>query len=519
VNHTGSTPPTNRIGKQEMAVTDCGERFFGIGDVVDASGRFPPNPQTAGERLARAVAAHLSALRVPPHPQMQGGKDGPKVTTFAHEPTPVAGTVTIGHLVTVSVPLAKQLDLPRAGQECVIWEQVPAQDIPGWLGIPPPSVGPPSPQRLLLLKRAAREESLPDTPAGRALGDLFASGRYLSARLAYQYPNLMRSILDDLGPPAEPDAVRPDQGEPDRKTAPHRLAHRVALMTGASMNNNFSANSTSTDRPDASGVQGEAAGNTWTGSARNDLATSYARHVGSLRGALRQALVSRALFHHLPDDRPQRVLDVGAGTGQQGIALARAGHDVVLLDPDHAMLDAARNAVDREAPQVRARVRFVHGGGERAAELAGEEFDLVCCHGVLMYLPDPAPLIAALCRAVRVGGLISVLAKNGDALAMRPGIEGRWSDALDALTRPVETGRLGLASRADSLPTLARLLDKNNAPLVAWYGVRIFTDHLRDAPVAADFDRICDLEWAAGTRDPYRRVARLLHLVARKEQP
>jgi S-adenosylmethionine-dependent methyltransferase len=282
------------------------------------------------------------------------------------------------------------------------------------------------------------------------------------------------------------------------------------------MNSNISANSTSANSLGDFGAHGVAAGNTWTSSARNDLPASYVSHVGNLRGALRQALVSRALLHHLPDDRPQRVLDVGAGTGRQGIALAQAGHEVVLLEPNQAMLDTARQAVDGEAPDVRARIRFVHGNGERAVELAGGEYDLVCCHGVLMYVPDAAPLITALCGAARVGGLISVLAKNGDVLAMRPGIEGRWADALDALTGPVEIGRLGLASRGDSLRALSALLAENNAPILAWYGVRIFTDHLADAPVEADFNQICDLEWTAGSRDPYRQVARLLHLIARK---
>jgi S-adenosylmethionine-dependent methyltransferase len=258
--------------------------------------------------------------------------------------------------------------------------------------------------------------------------------------------------------------------------------------------------------------------NAWTTNTQNDLAASYARHVGSLRGALRQALVGRALFKHLPDNRPQRVLDVGAGTGHQGISLARAGHTVTLLDPDEAMIEAAGQALEREDSPVQERVTLVHGEGERAGELVGDGFDLVCCHGVLMYLLDPAPLIASLAATVRTGGLISVLTKNSDALAMRPGIQGRWNDALDALTQPLETGQLGVPSRADSLSTLTSLLKNRGATTIACYGVRIFTDHLQDTPVGADFDQILNLEWAAGARDPYRQLARLLHLVARREQ-
>jgi S-adenosylmethionine-dependent methyltransferase len=270
--------------------------------------------------------------------------------------------------------------------------------------------------------------------------------------------------------------------------------------------------------------------NSWTeagtGPGRAGLAASYARHVGSLRGALRHALVSRALFAHLPD-RPQRILDVGGGTGHQALVLAHAGHLVHLLDPDPQMLARARLAIDSESSEVRARIRLTEGTGEEAAELVDHgHYDLVTCHGVLMYLADPAPLLSTLVAGVHPGGLVSVLAKNASALAMRPGMEGRWSDALDTLRttgnpgpHAPETGGLGVASRGDTVPAVEAAILAQGAEMVAWYGVRVFTDHLRDAPVGADFDRIVDLEWEAGRQDPYRQVARLFHLIARRSIP
>jgi S-adenosylmethionine-dependent methyltransferase len=257
--------------------------------------------------------------------------------------------------------------------------------------------------------------------------------------------------------------------------------------------------------------------NTWTGT-RADLATAYARHTGSLRGALRHALVTRALLTHLPDT-PQRILDVGGGAGIQALALARAGHHVTILDPDLVMLGDAEQALTPQPREIAERVALVAGPGEDAAALVGDGFDAVCCHGVLMYLTDPTTMLQALTAAVRPGGLISVLAKNADALAMRPGMEGRWADALDLVTATTETGRLGVTSRADTLTGVQSTLAETGADTVAWYGVRVFTDHLRDTPVGPDFDHILDLEWAAGARDPYRQVARLFHLVARRQTP
>jgi S-adenosylmethionine-dependent methyltransferase len=256
--------------------------------------------------------------------------------------------------------------------------------------------------------------------------------------------------------------------------------------------------------------------NTWTdGADPGELALSYARHAGTLRGAVRQALVTRGLFAHLPA-APQRVLDIGGGTGHQAIALARAGHSVVLLDPDEAALGYATQALSVQPAQVRDRVRVVPGRGEDAAELVGSGFDAACCHGVLMYLRDPHRMLAALGGAVRPGGLLSIVTKNGEALAMRPGLEGRWADAIAVLDSDAETGNLGVASRGDTVEGISAALAGAGVQTVAWYGVRALTDHLRDTPVGADFDQIVDAEWAVGQRDPYRRVARLFHLVARR---
>ncbi|GAA1818331.1 methyltransferase domain-containing protein [Planosporangium flavigriseum] len=255
--------------------------------------------------------------------------------------------------------------------------------------------------------------------------------------------------------------------------------------------------------------------NTWTPTG-DDLAAAYARHADSLRGALRHALVTRALLTHLPA-APQHVVDVGGGAGHQAIALARAGHTVTVIDPDAAMLQRAADALNAEGDEVAARVTLRQGFGEHARDILGDEpADAVCCHGVLMYVDDPAPLLGALVDTVRPGGLISVLVKNRAALAMRPGLEGRWADALAVIDQATETGGLGLPSRADDLDTIQRTLAAAGAVTEAWYGVRVFTDHLGNTPVGADFDQILAAEWAAGARDPYRSVARLFHLIARR---
>ena len=58
------------------------------------------------------------------------------------------------------------------------------------------------------------------------------------------------------------------------------------------------------------------------------------------------------------------------------------------------------------------------------------------CHGVLMYLDDLGPLLAALSAVVTADGLLSVLVRNGLAPAMREGLRGDWAAARAAFDSP-----------------------------------------------------------------------------------
>ncbi|MDQ3999405.1 MAG: methyltransferase domain-containing protein [Actinomycetota bacterium] len=148
---------------------------------------------------------------------------------------------------------------------------------------------------------------------------------------------------------------------------------------------------------------------------------------------VRHTLVARQLSAHLPQPST-RIADIGGGAGHQAIPLAREGYEVTLLNPSRAMLRVARGILESEEEGPRRRVRLVEGAGERAREiLGGFPFDAVLCHGVLPYLEDPYPLTQSLASVARPGAVISVLAKNTNALAVRPSLEGRYEDALAAL--------------------------------------------------------------------------------------
>ncbi|MFJ9152753.1 methyltransferase domain-containing protein [Streptomyces sp. NPDC102270] len=209
-----------------------------------------------------------------------------------------------------------------------------------------------------------------------------------------------------------------------------------------------------------------------------------------------------------------RVLDVGMGQGTQSLRLARAGHQVTGLERDSTMVAAAREALSAEPEGIRERMRIIEGDGrDTGVHFLPGSFDVVLCHGVLMYVEEPDPLLAGLARMLAPGGLLSLLVRNADALAMRPGLAGDWAGALGAFDTTAYRNRLGLDVRADRLSTLTATLAGIGAPLQVWYGVRVFTDTAADdTGTPADVEALLACEERAGRTDPYRGVAALLHL-------
>jgi SAM-dependent methyltransferase len=193
------------------------------------------------------------------------------------------------------------------------------------------------------------------------------------------------------------------------------------------------------------------------------------------------------------------------------------GYVVSLLDPSVEMLRQARAALAAEAPDVATRLRLIQGWGEQAPRILGTAgYDIVLCHAVLPYVASPGPLLEALAALVRPGGIVSILIKNAAALAMRSALEGRYRDALAALDADRDRGGLGAITRADTVADITAQMECVGIPLVEWYGIRIFTDHVGNRSADAARDTVLTLEWEAGRRDPYRSVARLVHLIGQR---
>jgi len=242
----------------------------------------------------------------------------------------------------------------------------------------------------------------------------------------------------------------------------------------------------------------------------------------SVKGYVRTYVMHQQLLEHLPPP-PATVLDVGGGAGHQSFPLAGTGYDVTLLDASPAMLDKARQRLERLPGEAQGRVGFVQADGERAVDAVdGRHFDAVLCHGVLGYLDQPEPLVDQLCRCAAPGGLVSIMTGNAKAGAVRPALEQRWNDALASFEARTEIGVLGVQGRADTVEELSQLLSAGGVEPMRWYGVWLFVDWLEFSGVALDptnaeqVAATAAVELEASRRDPYRQLSRVFHLVGRK---
>ncbi len=257
---------------------------------------------------------------------------------------------------------------------------------------------------------------------------------------------------------------------------------------------------------------------TWAGLADRFADGAYA----SVKGQVRTHVMHQQLLEHLAPP-PAPVLDVGGGAGHQSFPLAQAGYDVTLLDPSPAMLAKARQRLGRLPEEVQRRVSLVEAAGENADEaVRGRRFAAVLCHAVLGYQERPEPLVDQLCRCTAAGGVVSIMAGNARAAAVRPALERRWEDALASFDARSEIGVLGLPTRAHTVEELSGLMRSRGVEPLRWYGVWLFVDWLDlggtglDPSDSRQVAAAAAVELEAGRRDPYRQLSRIFHLVGRK---
>ena len=175
----------------------------------------------------------------------------------------------------------------------------------------------------------------------------------------------------------------------------------------------------------------------------------WIERLGNLRNVVRQEVMARQLGGQV--EAGARVLDVGCGQGTQALRLAAGGCTVTGVDPSSELLGILAAA----AASAGLEIELVRGDLDGLdAVLGHRRFDLVCAHGVLMYLEDRAGALRSLAARMMSDGKLSITVRNAHALAMRPGLRRDWAGALAGFDSRRYVNELGVAARADRLEDL-----------------------------------------------------------------
>lgn len=222
--------------------------------------------------------------------------------------------------------------------------------------------------------------------------------------------------------------------------------------------------------------------------------------------------------------RPIVVLDLGGGTGELAVPLAALGPDTVaaitVVDPSPDALAALhRRAAESD---VAGRVTALQGDADTLAEIVPlGSFDVVCCHGVLEVVDDPAATLRAVSAALAPAGVVSLAAAGRLAAVLSRALVGEFDQAHVVLTGP--TGSWGegdpLPRRFD-LHTLRALVNGAGLEVDGWRGTRVLSDLVPSVHVDTDAQRtaLLALEDTLAGHPAYPLLGELgaaLHVIAR----
>lgn len=254
-------------------------------------------------------------------------------------------------------------------------------------------------------------------------------------------------------------------------------------------------------------------------------ADKYAAYLETPEGRLRLDLPFANLQEFLPmpaGQSPLCALDLGCGTGANGLRLARLGFQVTLLDSSPAMLDIAKRAA--QEAQIAEKIEAKHGDADQLVNLFQVgTFDVILCHNVLEFVENPGAVLHAAQRALRnASAMLSVLVRNragevlksaivsGDLAAVDHNLTDEWgSEAL-----------YGGKVRLFTPGTTRAMLKEASLEVVAERGVRVLSDYLSPrVSLSAEYERIFALERKLGRRPDFAAVARYTHYLARRQGP
>ena len=250
-------------------------------------------------------------------------------------------------------------------------------------------------------------------------------------------------------------------------------------------------------------------------------AAKYAEYLETPEGKLRLDVAFDNLREFLPPTAATlHALDIGGGTGDMAVRLARLGVRVTILDDSPDMLEFAEHAAKKA--EVTERVSLKHGDTAQLTTLfSAGSFDLILCHNVLEYVDDPVFVLKGAAQLLRdVSSVISILVRNQAGEVLKAAIqEGDLSAAeLNLSAEWANESLYGGKVRLFSSESLHSMLKPASLAVVAERGVRVVSDYLpTKISRENEYEHILELERELGRRQEFAAMARYSHVICHRE--
>jgi S-adenosylmethionine-dependent methyltransferase len=254
-------------------------------------------------------------------------------------------------------------------------------------------------------------------------------------------------------------------------------------------------------------------------------ADKYAAYLETPEGRLRLDLAFANLREFLPlpgATASLRALDLGCGTGANGLRLARLGYQVTLMDFSRPMLEIAQRAAQEAG--VMEKIETKQGHADRLADFFYEPaFDLILCHNILEFVEDPRAVVRGAARALRnSSGILSVLVRNRAGEVLKAAI---LSGDLDAAANNLSAqwgneALYGGKVRLFTPETTRTMLKTASLEVLSERGVRAVADYLSPrVSLSEEYQRVFELERKLGSQPDFSAIARYTHHLAHRADP
>lgn len=253
---------------------------------------------------------------------------------------------------------------------------------------------------------------------------------------------------------------------------------------------------------------------------------------GGLKGAIRLAVLARDLTNQVErlsekQQRPLRILDIGAGLAQLSLEFARLGHEVTINDISATMLDKAqqnwkqlnKDSHSRESSKAveclaTTDIQWLVGPYQQLDHQLSGKYDIILCHALLEWLAKPQEIMDFFDRWIAPQGVLSLCFYNPVSFDYRNLIMGNFN-LLNNPSFQSDNKKSLTPNHPVSKEEVSEWLMQHHYEILAVSGLRVFHDY---APLKRgghnNPEAVIDMELKYSELEPYKWLGRYLHYLA-----